>query len=139
MKDQDKSREQLVYELDEARQRIAQLERVASGQGYFGETVDESRARYKNLFQDAQEGILITSIRTRQMTYANPAFVRLLGHSVDELKSMPIEMIHHPEEKEYVIAEFEAQVRGESTSTGNLPCLRKNGTIIYADVTAALG
>ncbi len=35
---------------------------------------------------------------------------------------------------EYVFSEFEAQARGEKTLSSGISCLRKDGTVIYADI-----
>ena len=44
----------------------------------------------------------------------------------------------HPETHlNHVISEFEAQVRGEKLRAPDIPCLRKTGEVIFADVNAA--
>jgi len=44
--------------------------------------------------------------------------------------------IHPKADLPVVLAEFEAQASGEKTLAEGLPCLRKDGTIFYADVNA---
>ena len=95
----------------------------------------ESEQRYKTLFESAAEGILIADIETRQQRFANPAICKMLGYSQEELQKMSIYDIHPKEALELVNAEFSAQARGEKI-TSLLPCLRKDGTIIYMDINA---
>jgi len=86
------------------------------------------------LFQGAVEGVLVADIETKKFKYANPAICRMLGYTEKEMKMMQVHNIHPKENLEYVLSEFEAQARGEKTLAPSIPCLRKDGTIIYADI-----
>jgi PAS domain S-box-containing protein/putative nucleotidyltransferase with HDIG domain len=96
----------------------------------------ESEIRYRTLFQASSDGILIADLETKSFGYANPAVCRLLGYSVTELTTMGVAAIHPKADLPWVMAEFEAQGRGEKTLALDLPCLRKDGTIVYADIVA---
>ncbi|MHC4124162.1 MAG: PAS domain S-box protein [Planctomycetota bacterium] len=98
------------------------------------EALRESEERYKTLFQDAGEGILVVDIKTRKFKYANPALCKMLGYTEEEIKRMHMHSIHPKENLEHVSSEFEAQARGEKILSQSIPCLRKDGTIIYADI-----
>ena len=95
----------------------------------------ESEQRYKTLFESAAEGILIADIESRQQRYANPAICKMLGYSLEELTKMSVNDIHPKDAIELVNAEFSAQAKGEKIKS-LLPCLKKDGTIIYADINA---
>jgi len=97
----------------------------------------ESEHRYKALFEGAAEGIIVADIETRRLIYANPAICQMLGYDERELKQMSVSDLHPPESVGHVLAEFQAQVSGEKTLAPNVPCLRKDGRIIYADINAA--
>ena len=101
------------------------------------EALRESEDRYKTLFQDAAEGILVADIETKKLKYANPAICRILGYTEKEIKGMHVHDIHPKEDLEYVLSEFEAQARGEKTLALSIPCLQKDGTIVYANINAA--
>ena len=101
------------------------------------EALRESEERYKSLFEGAAEGIIVADTETKEFKYANPAVCRMLGYTEEELKRMGVCDIHPEEDLEYVISEFESQTRGEKTLSPGLPCLRKDGTIVYADISAA--
>ena len=94
----------------------------------------ESEGRYKTLFQGASEGILVADIETKELKYANPAICKMLGYTEEEMKRMRVLDIHPKENLEYVLSEFEAQARGEKVLSPSIPCLRKDGTMIYADI-----
>jgi diguanylate cyclase (GGDEF)-like protein/PAS domain S-box-containing protein len=101
------------------------------------EALRESEKRYKALFEGAVEGILVADIETRRFVYANPALCKMLGYSAGELKQMGVQDIHPKEALPHVISEFEAQARGEKMLAPSIPCLRKDGTTIYADINTA--
>ncbi|MBN2019989.1 MAG: PAS domain S-box protein [Sedimentisphaerales bacterium] len=98
------------------------------------EALKESERRYKAIFEAAREGILVAEIETRRFKYANPAICKMLGYTAEELQEMDVQDIHPRESLPQISSEFEAQARGEKTLVHNIPCLRKNGTIFYADI-----
>jgi two-component system sensor histidine kinase/response regulator len=97
----------------------------------------ESEARYRVLFEGAAEGILVADLETKAFLYANPAIRKLLGYTEAELKELSVSDIHPQEALPHVVSEFEAQARGEKTLASNIPCLRKDGTLIYTDINSA--
>ena len=94
----------------------------------------ESEKRYRTLFESAGEGILIADIQTKEFKYGNPAICRMLGYSEEELTEMGVSDIHPKDALAHVISEFGAQAKGEKALAQNIPCLRKDGTILYADI-----
>ena len=102
------------------------------------EAIRESEERYRSLFEFGMDGILIADIETKRLEYANPAICKMLGYSAEELKGMSVSDIHPKDNFEHVISEFEAQARGEKTLALDIPCLRKDGTIIYANINTTV-
>ncbi|MGD9874617.1 MAG: PAS domain S-box protein [Kiritimatiellia bacterium] len=88
---------------------------------------------YRTLFEFSADGILIADIETRRFKYANPAACRMLGYTEKELQEMNVTEIHPKEDLPRVMAEFEAQARKDKTLALDIPCLRKDGSIVYAD------
>ncbi|MHC4865515.1 MAG: sensor histidine kinase [Planctomycetota bacterium] len=101
------------------------------------EALRESEERYKALFDGAAEGLLVADIETKKFAYVNAAVCKMLGYTENELKQMGVSDIHPKEDLEHVIAEFEAQARREKTLASDIPCLRKDGKIVYADINTA--
>ncbi|MDO9530331.1 MAG: PAS domain S-box protein [Syntrophales bacterium] len=98
----------------------------------------ESEAMYKALFTGAAEGILVADLKTKQFRYANPAQCRMFGYTEEEFMRLGVADIHPKESLDHVLAEFEAQLTGEKTLAPDLPCLRKDGTIFYANISGTL-
>ncbi len=98
----------------------------------------ESEARFRALFNNAAEGILVADLETKQFVFANPAICEMLGYSVYELTSLGVFDIHPPEALAHALSEFEAQARGEKKLASEVACLRKDGCIVYADINTAM-
>ena len=64
--------------------------------------------------------------------------MQYLGYTEEEFTGLGVADIHPKESLDHVMSEFEAQARGEKTIASDLPCLRKDGTLFYADISAAL-
>ena len=118
----------------ELEQRVKEFKKEAVDRKQTEEALRESEERYRTLFEGAAEGIIVADIETRKFKYVNPASCRMLGYSEEELKRMSVVDIHPKEALEHVISEFEAQAKGEKALAKNIPCLRKDGTTIYADI-----
>ncbi|MFC1840581.1 PAS domain S-box protein [Thermodesulfobacteriota bacterium] len=98
--------------------------------------VKEAEKRYREIFEGTSEGILVADIETRRFRYCNPAICEMLGYSEEELMELEVTEIHPKESLDHVLATFEAQTRGDKVLAPSLPCLRKDGSVIYADIHA---
>ncbi|MHA2298572.1 MAG: PAS domain S-box protein [Candidatus Hodarchaeales archaeon] len=102
------------------------------------EALRESENKHRMLFESSPDGILIADIQTKEFKYANPAICSMLGYEEEELKKFKVNDIHPKEVLAFVLSDFEEQVRGKGeTLTRNVPCLKKDGTIIFVDINNA--
>ena len=101
------------------------------------ETLKESEERFHSILQGAAEGILVPRIDTGKLLYANPAACRMFGYTEEELLRLGVSDLHPPQDLRLVMQVFEAQVRGEKPFAAAVPCLRKDGTTIHADINAS--
>ncbi len=129
MKEKDETKEKLGKERAELRQ----------GSLEFEEARRESEEKFRALFEGAAEGILVAEIESKRFRYANPTICKMLGYTEEELMAMGVADIHPKYSLEHVISEFDALGRGEKVTVKNIPCLRKDGTVIYADINTAKG
>ena len=97
--------------------------------------LQDSEERYRTLFESAGEGILIADIETKKFRYANSAVCNMFGYNIEELLEMGVADIHPKEDLELIVSGFEAQARGEITVLHDIPCLKKDGTVFYADIS----
>jgi PAS domain S-box-containing protein len=97
----------------------------------------ESEERYRLLFEKNADGIAVTDIDTKQFLYTNPSFYKMLGYTQEEILKLGVEDIHPEDKLEFIISEFNAQAKGEKTLIINIPCLKKNREVFYADINAS--
>ncbi|UCE55631.1 MAG: diguanylate cyclase, partial [Desulfobacterales bacterium] len=81
MKDEDKTRKQLLEELVVLREQVIELEKSESKRKLAEEELEESEIRYRRLFETAQDGILILDADTGKITDVNPFLLGLLGYA----------------------------------------------------------
>ncbi|MBW1727326.1 MAG: response regulator [Deltaproteobacteria bacterium] len=98
-------------------------------------TLSESEKRFRTIFEKAVEGILVSDLDTKKIKYANASILNMLGYVKKELQQMEVKNIHPEDALEYVISEFESHIKEERTYSPNIPCLRKDGTVIYTNLT----
>jgi two-component system cell cycle sensor histidine kinase/response regulator CckA len=101
--------------------------------------VEELRAseqRYRSIFEACSEGILIVDLETRAVRYANAAASRKFGHTADALCSMHISDLSAKGDVESDWAQLESLVRGTTSLAVDRPCLKKDGSILLADIAA---
>ena len=96
----------------------------------------ESEERYRALFEGSAQGILVVDAQTRRFLYANPSICKMLGYTADELTRLGVADIHPQDSLDHVASEFQSQIRGEKCWLPRSPCLRKDGSVFYADVNA---
>ncbi len=99
--------------------------------------LQESEERYRTLFENTAEGILVADIKTKRFLYANPAICRILGYTKEELSKMKIPDIHPKDVLEKITADFEARTRNEKNLASSIPFLGKDGRIIYTDIVTS--
>ena len=92
---------------------------------------DELRAIYESL----GDGLLVADRETLRLVRANAAICSMLGYSEEELLSMSIPALHPREFLSNIVGPLQADVQGHLPCKGDVPMLRKDGGIIYADIT----
>ena len=91
---------------------------------------------YRQLFENAIDGIILAEPASRKLLSANPAACKMLGYTREEILKLEVADIHPEASLPQVIAQFEAQVRGELTLVRDVPLKHKDGWVFYVDVNA---
>jgi len=97
----------------------------------------ESEARLRAIFDNAMDGILVADIERKTFFAGNRKICEMLGYSLEELMSLSVMDIHPEEALPRVAESFERQARGEMTLARDIPVLRKDGTVFYADINSS--
>ncbi|MFA5164960.1 MAG: PAS domain S-box protein [Candidatus Omnitrophota bacterium] len=98
------------------------------------ESVLESEKRFRIIFENARDGMLLADIKTKKFIMCNKAICEMLGYSEEEIKLLKESDIHPEEDLPKAMEAFEMQAQGRSKIVENMPVKRKDGGVFYADI-----
>jgi PAS domain S-box-containing protein len=99
------------------------------------ESIRESDARYRSLFNDALDMIHIVDDDGRIID-ANPAEIAILGYTREEFIGKHLSEIIHPDDKERTQSYFQKVLDGEEIDIYETALLTKSGETIHVEVNA---
>lgn len=95
----------------------------------------DSEQKFRAIFDKATDGILLSNIRKKKIHLANEMMCRMLGYDHDEIKHLSITDIYPEKDVPAVLEQFERLKRKELPVAENIPVKRKDGSVLYADIT----
>ncbi len=97
----------------------------------------ESGGGYRALFEKCAFGIIVADSETGRLADANLSIRRMLGYSKAELLRLGLADIHPKDSLDRLASEIESQARCGQPISRAISCLRKDGTVFYADIANA--
>jgi PAS domain S-box-containing protein len=97
----------------------------------------ESEERFKSIFENSNQGIVIIDVESRQFIMCNSAFSLMLGYNIQEVVKLSITNIHPVDHFPEVIKKFTQIINKEISIARNIPVQKKNGEIIYCDISGS--
>jgi PAS domain S-box-containing protein len=94
----------------------------------------ESEEKLRSIFEGTLDGIVLADAETRMLANGNQTAYQMLGYSEEEFSRLSIEDIHPPQDRSRVMAQFEKLLKKEIELAPDIPVLRKNGSVFYADI-----
>ena len=96
----------------------------------------ESAQRFRDIFENATDGIMIVNpILGRNIT-ANKHICEMLGRTAEEIASLHVSQLFPPDLTHELMQDFLRHAAGQHTPLYDLPFLRKDGSLIYVDITS---
>jgi len=135
MKDEQKTKQQLVAELAGMRQRVAKLEELETERKRVEEVLRESEAKYSALVENSRDGIVI--LQDGVMKFVNTASLEIVGYTPEELLGIDFLKVVTPEDREMVIKRYADRMAGkEVPSIYEMALIRKDGITVPVEVNA---
>lgn len=91
----------------------------------------------RGALEAVHDGVLVAEAETQRFVRCNPAICRMLGYREDELLRLSVRDIHPADALAEVEDSFDRQLRGELVLAAELPVKHKDGSVFFADITAA--
>ncbi|MFA5375679.1 MAG: PAS domain S-box protein [Dehalococcoidia bacterium] len=114
MRDEEKSKEQLIRELVELR---------------------ESKERYRSIVDNAQEAIIVA--QDGMLKFFNPRALEIIGHSSAELAAKPFIEVIHPDDRQMILERHLKRLDGEEFShIYSFRIVSKDGNIKWTEINA---
>ena len=134
----DKTKEQLVEELNELRLRVAELEKSDLIQRQIEKRIQESEKKFRTLFENATDAIYIIDPKTQKILDCNPKAAEITGCTIQELKSLTVGDVH-PVEEQDIVSKIFRKIAGKGSLSGisGINQIRKDGSTVPVEVNAS--
>ena len=99
------------------------------------EAIRDRHEELRAIYDGMVDGVLIADIETKRFVRANSAICQMLGYTEEEILSLTVMDIHPHDDLAEILEVFEVQAEGRLKVAVNLPMLRKDGSVFYADIT----
>lgn len=116
--------------------RIVHLVRDITEFKYTEAFLRESERRFRTVFDYANHGMHVIDMKEKKILLANKMLCQMLSYSKDEVNKLKIDDIYPKEHMPYIMEQFRKLLREEIEIAKNIPLLRKDGRVIYADISA---
>jgi two-component system cell cycle sensor histidine kinase/response regulator CckA len=137
MKDQYKTKKQLIEELEVLRNQLAEPKKIKADRKPVEETLLESEENFRALAENAYDAIFIT-IGEGLQAYANKRASEITGYSVAELLKSSIKDLVHPDELGKIMERYKKRLAGELIPHQyETIIIRKDGKSLPIELTAA--
>ena len=130
MKDQDKTKVQLIDELAMMRQRVTELEQVQTQYQGALESLEQSGRTYYDLYDNAPDMFVFVDAKTANIIRCNQTVVQTLGYPREDIIGRSIFERYHPDCIEKAREVFQAFVEAGEVHDAELVLKRKDGSKI---------
>lgn len=134
VKDKDLEKESPQQEIKKAKQRIKKLEKAKSQQHDYAQALLESESRYKTIFENAHDGIIIHDTQGRIFD-VNPTMYHRLGYSKEEMLQMSLHDLVSPEFGKKISQRMK-RLEQDGVAIFESADRRKDGTFLPVEVSA---
>jgi PAS domain S-box-containing protein len=114
MRDKEKTKEQLLRELNQYRKQIVTSRESEKKYKQTKKKLQECEEKYRNLVEQANDGIAI--IQDMVLKYVNPHMAEMVGYSIEEMAEKPFVDFVHPDELPTVIERHKRRLAGEDVT-----------------------
>jgi PAS domain S-box-containing protein len=142
MQDKDKTKEQLLREVQALRQQVTEVQMLEVDQKQAQEALQESEQRYRTLVEQSLQAIVVMCDVPPRILFANSTCADITGLSVEELLSLGPEdtqALIHPDDRPLLFQRLADHLAGKQVpSSGAFRLVRRGGQIRWVEYYASL-
>lgn len=97
----------------------------------------ESEQRFKNIFDSANDGVLVVDPDTKMIRMGNNAACEMLGYNAAEIGGLHLKDLVSDQDS-HIPAWFKRHLKREIKLTEDVPLKRKDHAVVYADISSSL-
>ncbi len=98
------------------------------------EALKASEARYRVLFDNTEDGIVLTDPESGRNLYFNPSICSMFGYTHAEFGTLTTAHLHPSASLDALRGDLSRVTAGQRVHSDSTPCVRKDGTTFLADV-----
>jgi PAS domain S-box-containing protein len=98
------------------------------------EALRQSHAELQAIYDKLLDGLLVADVETKKFLRVNSSMCGMLGYSEQEILRLSVKDIHPAKDLDDVLKMFQTNVEHEGTFHNEVPFLRKDGSIFFAEV-----
>lgn len=124
-----------IFDAEGATNGFVELVEDLSAQLKMEKALEESEERFRSIYDNSGIGMTVIA-RDGQLLDANPAFCSFIGYSLQELKTMTVQALTHPQDRPQTERALQSLNRNESRATFQKRFRRKDGTTVWGEVSS---
>jgi PAS domain S-box-containing protein len=101
-------------------------------------SLKDTESKFRTIFDLVSDGMLVAQFESKKFIDTNKKICEMLGYTKDELLNLSITDIHPSESIPYIIQQTEKLAQKEMLFFQNIPMLKKNKSVFFADLTSRL-
>jgi PAS domain S-box-containing protein len=98
--------------------------------------IHEAGEQIKALYEATPDAVLVASLKSRKIIKVNQRACELFGYTEAQFLNKHMRSLHPRVDLPDVIRKFQALAQDRITFVTDVPCLRKNGKVFFADIGA---
>jgi PAS domain S-box-containing protein len=102
------------------------------------EALRQAEQTFRAIFDSTSDGIFLHDLQTRKLTMANQSCLQMLGFTEQEFLALHATDLHPEADRPFIDTQIEKFLQGGKPVRHDIRFLRKDGSVLFADVSPAL-
>jgi two-component system, sensor histidine kinase and response regulator len=133
-RDDRRTKAELLEEIENLRSYIGNLSKACNNNADYHEFIFDTMI--KTFVENTADGVIVSDFENKTILTSNSKMCRMLGYDSEQLTKLRQEDMYPKEQLPYILEEIGRRVNTKGLVSVNIPVLRKDGSIFYADINS---